>query len=403
MANFNAKQHALDEYTFISENSELEEFYNKNKDVSWLGFDTEFVGEKRYHTLLCLIQVVTEHGYYLLDPLRLNHLDPFLDLLTNQNILKITHAGENDYRLLYNFYNILPRNVFDTQIAAGFIGYKYPISFSKLVENELKIYLKKGYTVSDWESRPINKRQLGYALDDVIYLHKLWHQITDKLKDFQRVEWAEEEMQKLETADFYYSDPHKEALGNNLMLNLSPKEKAFMIRLYEWRTKMAKTKNYSKEMVLPAKFIGSIVRHINGGRAALKNHRRIPKSILDNYMEQFIQMYQPPVTDEEQIVIDRIPPAIITNEGLDTKVELMGLLIKHKCNEEKMAKGLVIYGSSMKRMKSDAMFFDERLNVGWRKIFLGEAIINWLKNREHIEIQMGTEEVNIILNPKKKA
>lgn len=156
-------------------------------------FDTEFVGEKRFETLLCLIQVVTSEGVYIIDPLVINDISPFLTLLERQDILKITHAGENDYRVFYNSYGILPKNAFDTQIAARFIGYSYPISFVKLVERELGMVLDKTYTVADWESRPLNEDQILYALNDVIPLPKLWQQMDKKVKELERTDWLKEE------------------------------------------------------------------------------------------------------------------------------------------------------------------------------------------------------------------
>ena len=393
-----AKNQILEDYDYIDEFHQLEKFADENKGVAWMGFDTEFVGEKRYHTLLCLIQVVTVNGYYLIDPIKLDDLTPFLKMLENPDILKITHAGENDYRLLYIEFGTLPKNLFDTQVAAGFVGYKYPVSFGKLVENEIGVNLRKGYTVSDWESRPINQKQLRYALDDVIYLEKLWNSLTAKLIKMDREEWAAEELKKFGTEAFYYSKPHKEALNNNLILNLKTKDKVFMIRLYEWRRSTAEAKNYSKEMILPSKYIGSIVRHINSGRAALKNHRRIPKGILDNHLERFLNIYNQEITAEEQAIVDSIPRHNKDFSGEETIMELLTLLIKHKCHQKRLAPGLLIYGSSIKQMKADSSYFDERLSTGWRADFIGDKMILWLKNRKNLDIDMQDDQVTIRMN-----
>lgn len=108
-------------FTYIDTEKQLLDFINDNRDIKWMAFDTEFVGEKRYHPLLCLIQVVTENGSYIIDPIPLPSLSPFLSLIENERIVKITHAGDNDYRLLNNLYGVVPKNIFDTQVAAGFI------------------------------------------------------------------------------------------------------------------------------------------------------------------------------------------------------------------------------------------------------------------------------------------
>ncbi len=380
------------QYILIEQEGALEQFAAENDQISWMGFDTEFVGEKRYTTLLCLIQVATENGFYLLDSLKLKQLDPFLRLLEKPKLTKITHAGANDYRLLNSQFGVLPKNLFDVQIAAGFVGYKYPISFQKIVEKEVGVRLRKGYTVSDWESRPINNRQVKYALDDVLFLHDIWQSLSKKLREMNRLEWVYEECKIFEKEAFYITDPHREALSTHLISNLSPKEQVFLIRLYEWRRSEAERKNYSKEMVLQNKLVAPIVRHIGSGRGALKNHRRIPDHVIRNYWDTFNQLFERPITVPERKVLARIPVKERENQQQDTIMELLNLLLRYKCQQSKMSPDLVINRSEFKKMKADLDYFDVQLEKGWRKEFLGAKMINWLKNRDRLEIEMQDDE-----------
>jgi ribonuclease D len=160
-------------HQYIETAAQLDQFVQDNQAITWLGFDTEFISEKRFYPMLCLIQVITEQGVYILDTVTLKQLDPFLRLIENPNILKITHAGENDYRLLNALYGTLPKNLFDTQIAMGFLSHTYPMSFQNMVEKELQVTLDKSFSVTDWEARPITRQQLNYALNDVLYLPQL--------------------------------------------------------------------------------------------------------------------------------------------------------------------------------------------------------------------------------------
>jgi ribonuclease D len=371
-------------YTIIETFEGLEAFYEENKSVEWLGFDTEFVGEKRYHTLLCLIQISTINGYFLIDPIKLKDVSLFLKLLEDPNIIKITHAGENDYRLIKKNYDVLPRNIFDIQVAAGFVGYKYPISFGKIVEKEAKVFLSKGYTVSDWESRPFNQKQLKYALDDVVYLKQIYDRLRAKLETLDRLEWVEEEFKKMETAEYYYIDPLREAFQNSLILGLSSKEQVFLIRIYEWRRSEAERKDYSKEMVLPAKYIGAIVRNVKSGKGSLLNHRRIPNKIIENNWDKFLEIYNRPITEEELALLENIPPPTNDYTQEDTLIEMLSLIIRYICDEKKIAPDLVIPRSGFKKMKGDSTFFDESYASGWRKKLLGETMINWLRNRGNL-------------------
>ena len=109
------------DYVLIDTQEGLDAILQKNQGVGWMGFDTEFIGEKRYHTLLCLIQISTEHGYYSRSAGGQGS-EAVPRLPESPDIVKVTHAGDNDYRLLYRSHGIVPQNVFDTQVAAAFIG-----------------------------------------------------------------------------------------------------------------------------------------------------------------------------------------------------------------------------------------------------------------------------------------
>lgn len=388
----------IDAHTFIDTNEGLEQFSRENQDIQWMGFDTEFIGEKRYHTLLCLIQIATENGNYLIDTLKIKNLQPFLNYITNPNVLKITHAGENDYRLLYLQYGIKPVNIFDVQIAAGFVGYKYPISFQKLLEKELNQHISKGYTVSNWETRPMKPKQLQYALNDVIYLYKLWQQLTKKLEAVNRKEWAASETALWEGEAFYYSDPNKEAFANSLIYSLAPQAQIFLVRLYEWRRSEAERKNHSKEMILQAKYIAPIVRNMRSGRAALKNHRRIPDHIIVNHWELFNELYQRKLSDDEREILKRVPqPIDRENNADDISIQILHLLMKDKCIRENLAIDMLLNRVEMKKMKLDIHFFDQKLESGWRKEFLGEGMIKWIKQRQNLVIDTTGEQCIIRL------
>ncbi|MEO1514196.1 MAG: ribonuclease D [Bacteroidota bacterium] len=376
----------LQQYTIIEDENALVQMVEENRGIEWMGFDTEFIGEKRFFTLLCLIQVATVHGFYLIDTLKVKNIKPFLLLLEDANIIKLTHAGENDYRLMYQLYRIVPSNVFDIQIAAGFIGHRFPISFQKLAEREIGVRVGKGYTVSDWEARPMNKKQIQYALNDVIYLERIWHSILGKLEVMGRSQWAADEMKLLEREEHYQIDPHKEALHNNIITNLHLKEQAFLLRLYAWRRKEAERKNYSKEMILANKYIAPIVRHIGSGKNALKNHRRIPDHIIQSKWHTFRKLYEESVSEEEREILSRIPQTETDGQLDDTILEILYLLIKYKCQQQQLAHDLVLNRTEFKKMKSDLEYMDDRLETTWRKNFLGLSFIEWLKNRDRLEV-----------------
>lgn len=383
-------------YEFIDSPVQLEAFYQANKEVPWLCFDTEFVGEKRYWPRLCLIQVATEKGNYLIDPFHCGKLDLFLALMEDAKICKITHAGDNDYRLLNNLFGTVPKNVFDTQIAAGFLGYRYPISFRKLVETELGWHLKKGYAVADWEARPFQQRQLTYALEDVLPLYNLWQKASGRLKKYKREAWAKEEFEKLETAVYYEKSPYHEAINSNMIKSLANKEKLFFLRLTKWRVETAEKRNHSKEMVLPSKMINHIVRNVGAGKDALKKNRRIPDKVTDQLGDVFVSLYKQGESEIERSMLAKIPDFDKgDDQNEDIIIDLLYLLIKYKCIEDKVATSLVCSKNQLLRFKLDRAYKEEAIGFGWRRIFLGDDMVSWLDHMEDLKLEINGGKIEI--------
>lgn len=386
----------LPDYTLIETPAQLEDFYEQHRKLDWIGFDTEFVGEKRYTTTLCLIQTISEAGLCLIDSIKLkDKLGPFLRILEDERIEKTTHAGDNDYRLLYNLYGTLPRHVFDTQIAAGFVGYNYPTSFRKLVEGETGRRLKKGYAVADWEKRPFDSKALKYALDDVISLPGLYKNLRKKLEDRNRVHWAAEEFSQLEKATYYYKDPHHDALNSNIMRSLNKRDKIFLLRLFAWRNTTAERRDHSKEMVLPAKYISHIVRGISSGANALRQNRRIPNKLAKKYGDEFERLYKKEATQEELDILKRLPSDSNTSPEEDVLMELLYHVIKYRCLQEDISINMVVPRQILKSIRSGEETAREAIGEGWRKEMLGAYFTEWLATAKKMDVRLYDDRIEL--------
>jgi ribonuclease D len=383
----------LPNFELIATPDALAQFAQTHQGIEWLCFDTEFVGEKRFTTRLCLIQVASVHGFFLIDPFPLKDLGPFLAILQDPAIIKITHAGENDYRLLYNTHGIVPQNTFDTQIAAGFLGQRYPLAFKKLVETELGMVLSKTFTVADWEARPFNKNQLSYALEDIVPLYDLWQKQRKKLLKNNRLHWVEEECRQLESEDYYAKDPHHEALSSELMKSLNQREKVFVIRLYEWRRKLAEQKNQSKEMVFPAKNIGPIAKAMRAGKAGLRDNRRIPERYSRDMWDLFNEMYQREISEEERKLLLQIPREEEESAHEEVMSEFMYLVIRHRCTEGDVAYSLALPRNWFKKIKSDPAFAEEVFGQGWRREYFGDTFTEWFQDMDQIQITVKEDAI----------
>ncbi|WP_353481786.1 ribonuclease D [Haliscomenobacter sp.] len=384
-------------FEFITTKEGLEQFHQINRDIEWMCFDSEFVGEKRFTTRLCLIQVATVHGFFLIDPFPLKNLDPFLEMIENPNIVKVTHAGENDYRLLYASYGTVPKNTFDTQIAAGFLGYRYPLAFKKLVETELKINLNKSFTVADWEARPFNQNQLKYAIQDIEPLHDLWKiQEADLLRN-NRLHWAKEEFKTLERDVYYAKDPHHEALNSDLMKSLNKRERLFLLRLFEWRRRIAEEKNYSKEMVLPSKFMSQIVRSMRSGKAGLRENRRIPDKFAGELWPTMNDLYSREISEDEKILLRQVPTEEEENPNEEVLTELLYLIIRHQCMQKGISHALALPRNWFKKIKNDPSFAEEVFEQGWRKELFGDTFTRWLSQPDNLSIEIKPDVIELRL------
>ncbi len=388
-------QTEVQSFQLIESQQALDDFYRDNKSAPWMAFDTEFVGEKRFVTRLCLVQAATENGNYLIDPFAVQDLSPFLKIVQNPNCIKITHAGDNDYRLLYNLYGITPKNVFDTQIAAGFAGYKHPVAFRKLVEQELGRSLDKGYAVTDWEGRPFHKKQLAYALDDVLPLYPIWQKLLERLSKRNRLHWLEEECAHLENPETYIKDYDQELINSNLMKSLRPKERLFYLRLMTWRRELAEKKNYSKEMILPERYVAVLARGIASGKEALMHNRRVPDKMIEQHGALFESFYRQEATEAERQLLSQV----VSHEDSDNPreeilLEMLFLLVRHECLEKDIPVSMVMPKNLLRRLKAGE---DTASIEGWRGELLGEELSNWLLHINDLELHVEGAGIQLVV------
>jgi ribonuclease D len=353
----------------------------------WIGFDTEFVGEKTYVPVLCLIQVVADNDIYLVDTLRIRQLEKFLTLVEDPRILKITHAGDNDYRLLNTLYGTVPQNTFDTQIAAGFVGYNYPAGFAKIVERELRVSLAKSHTVADWEARPLDPKALDYAVEDVKFLPALHEKLTSKLARHDRESWAREENRKWETPDFYAVNPNKELLANDFVHQLDLREKVFLMRLYRWRVERAQELNVPREQVLQSRFVSTVLRATKDGPGAFRANRTLPENVWKKHIETWQELWRRKADDAEREFLESLPKPAPENPEREWTMELLYHFVKKQCIEHEISAALLLPKGDFNRLKAGSDDFDHDLLSGWRAELLGAELVDWLKKGKKIKLE----------------
>jgi ribonuclease D len=376
------------DYTLVETGDQLTRFYAENKGIQWMAFDTEFIPEKYFRSKLCVISVATPNGNYVLDAIKLDKLDGVLRLIEAPNILKITHAGENDYQILVTGYNAKPKNLFDTQLSYGFLNSDYPLGLQYLVEKELKIRMDKGELRSDWEQRPLTTEQMEYAVGDVINLYPLMKVLKRKLKRRGKLEWANEENSQWEQPGYFSAEAVEfvNFFTGISTRGLNRQQKVLLVRLHLWRYEEAAKRNCPLNQVLKTWLLNTIVRNIKGGKHALLKDRTVPDGIVNHYWPMFERFYTRKATGRERALLARIPGEGNGDPRRTVVMDMLYPIIKLKALDQGISPNLVISKKEMNKMKAHRYYYPSYLDGGWRRKLLGPDLLQWLKKRYPMDI-----------------
>jgi ribonuclease D len=158
---------------YIDRPDQLAELCSRISKEPWIALDTEFLREKTYYPIFCLLQIATPEWVVCVDPIVLPDLTELFDVINDPAIIKVLHSCRQDLEIFYQLSGKVTTPVFDTQIAAPLLGFQENPGYAMLVSSFLNVNLSKAHTRTDWSIRPLSKDQIQYAADDVIYLCKI--------------------------------------------------------------------------------------------------------------------------------------------------------------------------------------------------------------------------------------
>lgn len=230
-----------------ADNAELlSEAIQKSYAEGVVALDTEFILRRTYYAQPALYQMQIGEQCYLVDPLAVKDLTTFKELLEDPSIVKVMHGCHADLQLFASHLKAHPKNIFDTQVAAAFVGFRYSIGYRNLVLEVLDIALDKSETLSNWLQRPLSVEQLHYAVLDTHYLLPLYKLFSKKLQELDRVAWFEEEMAGLsgidQSANYYRRHEAAWKLDAQSLLRFQ--------LLCEWREGQAKSRDLPRGWVV---------------------------------------------------------------------------------------------------------------------------------------------------------
>lgn len=237
-------------YHWISTNEQLAEACRQACQKTAVALDTEFVRVRSYYPKLGLIQLYDGEQVSLIDPNPITDFSPFVELLANQKVLKILHACGEDLEVFEHRFQQLPTPLFDTQIAAGFLGFGLSSGFAKLVAHFLQIELDKGASRTDWLMRPLTEIQCQYAAADVWYLLPVYQKLQPLFAESVWKTAIEQECANLLEKRKEISDPNLlyRDIGNAWQLN--PQQLAVLRILAKWRQEEAQKRDLALNFVV---------------------------------------------------------------------------------------------------------------------------------------------------------
>jgi len=357
----------------------INNFVSIISSTNTIGLDTEFVRIRTYYPKLCLVQISSNLGIGCIDYLQNNDLNKLWELIFNPKILKIVHSARQDLEILFLIKNQIPENIFDTQIAAALLGYPPQIGIKKLLKDELNTQISKTETRSDWSKRPLNLKQIEYALEDVDYLLDLHNILEKKLKAKKRYLWALEDSSRILTNIDELFNPDSAWKKISGIKNLKNKNQFLAVKLARWREKTAIKMDLPRQWVLSDQSLIEIAKKGPMSLAQLKNIENKSRHLQKSELEQILKLVK---KCKEKIEGTRkINPKFNKNYKIRFDPILLEKFSK-KINSK--AKELKIFPEVLAGKKDLLALIQKKDNAklltGWRNKIIGAELSEDLKN-----------------------
>ena len=351
------------------------------------GLDTEFVSERRYKPLLCLVQIVVGERIEIVDPLADIDPSPLAAVLADPEIEVVLHAGRQDVALLKRSWETEVNNIFDTQVAAGFAGYGAQSGYDSLVRSLLGISAKGAEGFSRWDRRPLTPDQVEYARADVEHLLPMADALKSRLTESGRLEWAREECLALERA----SDerpPEEQFARLPRVRRLGKRQRAVAMTIIRWRQDLAQEIDRPPSSILPDHVLVEVGRRQPDSRRALEEVRGMPGQTLQRWHRELLAAVQ---RGKEAPDAPELPDVEQGDQGDAPLVALGQALVRQRALEAKVAVDLVSTQSdiaavvSSLRRNGDAPQGIRTLS-GWRRELVGDELVQLLRGESAVRV-----------------
>lgn len=369
-------------HPLIEDSATLADFCARMAKARFVAVDTEFMRENTFWPELCLIQLADENEAAAIDPMAPGiDLSPLLALMTKtETVLKVFHAGGQDIEIIYNLTGTTPHPLFDTQIAAMALGQGEQVGYSNLVDQWLGISLDKGARFTDWARRPLDKRQIDYAIGDVTHLAKIFPRMLDKLVRTGRGAWLDHEMERLADANNYVTQP-ADAWQRVKIASRKPDVLGRLRALAAWREHEARTKNLPRGRIVKDETMADLALHPPRTQGDLTRVRGLSASWGGNDIGGRLMAA---LANAEPLPPDAMPVRDDRKPGLGKDgaliADLLKLLLKIRAKESNVAPRLLARSDDLEMLASGVR---NGLSIleGWRFDQFGRDALDLVEGR----------------------
>jgi ribonuclease D len=358
-----------------------------------IALDTEFMGEGRYRTLLCLIQLAVADGeggeqIEIIDPFedRL-HGEPLAAALADPGIEVVVHAGRQDIALLRRTLQGEVRNVFDTQVAAGFLGLPAQCSYDTLLAELLDVRLAKSASFTRWDARPLSPEQLSYAREDVVHLTALAAELERRLQRAGRLQWAREECEFLEQVS---DERDIEVIFARLprIRGMSAASQGVARELVAWRERTAAERDRPVQSVLGDTPLLEIAKRKPSSLRKLEEIRGVGQNSLRKRGEDLLAAVQRGLECTQQPPLSGGRP--VHPQPADAPlIALSEALVRARAREADLAYELLASRADLQAIvvgERTGQRAEVRTLHGWRRELVGEELLALLDGRLSLSV-----------------
>ncbi len=369
-------------HPLISDSESLEKLCERLARSDFVAVDTEFMRENTYWPDLCLFQVANREEAAAIDPKAEGiDLTPLMNLfVNNEHVLKVFHAGGQDIEIVFNLTGGTPHPLFDTQVAAMALGLGEQVGYQNLVESLLGRILDKGARFTDWARRPLDKRQIDYAIGDVTHLAELFPKMLERLKRTGRGAWLDQEMERIADPANYINDPAL-AWKRVKIQTRRPDALGRLKALAAWRELEARGKNLPRGRIMKDETLADVAMHPPASQEALGQVRGLSAAWRGNDIGARMM--------EALANADPLPPSELPareerGPGLGREgalvADLLKLLLKIRARESNVAPRLVARSEELEMLAAGRR---EGLAIleGWRFEEFGRDALDLVEGR----------------------